>query len=333
MTPVIVASGRLCHTRFMQTWTEILMTDHETTERVFAAFERALAGPTPPSTTVVADALEYFTGYVERCHNHKEEDHLFPLAAQRGMPLDGGPLAVMIADHRRSEAALATFREAAGWYIGGRNDALPALSQAFAEYSAILKEHFWKENDILFPMARRILQAGDDDRVLAGIAAVEAAAGPEARTRYYALAASIVADCDMRDLSENLPPEVLAAMLNTLPVELSFVDADDRVRYFSHENHAKIFGRTRGAIGRAVQQCHPPKSVHKVTAILSAFKAGERSVAEFWLTLGGRMLHVRYFAVRSDEGRYLGCLETVQDITAIQKLTGERRLVDDALAV
>jgi DUF438 domain-containing protein len=105
------------------------------------------------------------------------------------------------------------------------------------------------------------------------------------------------------------------------------------VRYFSHENHPKIFGRTRGAIGRAVQQCHPPKSVHKVTAILNAFKAGERSVAEFWLTLGGRMIHVRYFAVRSAEGRYMGCLETVQDITGIQALTGERRLVDEALTV
>lgn len=317
----------------MQTWTEILMTDHETTERVFAAFERAVSGPTPPSTTVVADALEYFTGYVEKCHNHKEEDHLFPIAASLGMPMEGGPIAVMIADHRKSEEALAKFREAAGYYIAGRNDVLPVLKQAFEGYSAVLKEHFWKENDILFPMARRILEPADDQKVLAGIAAVEAAAGPDARAYYYALAARIVEACDMRDLSENLAPDVMAAMLNTLPVELSFVDADDRVRYFSHENHAKIFGRTRGAIGRAVQQCHPPKSVHKVTAILNAFKSGERNVAEFWLTLGGRMVHVRYFAVRSAEDKYMGCLETVQDITEIQKLTGERRLVDDALAV
>ncbi len=317
----------------MQTWTEILMTDHETTEKVFAAVERALAGPTPPSTTVVADALDYFTGYVERCHNRKEEDHLFPLAAERGVPLEGGPLAVMLADHRRSEEALAAFREAAGWYIAGRNDVLPTLTQAFEAYSSALKEHYWKENDILFPMVRGVLQDGDAQRVLDGITKVEAAAGPDARSRYYALAAQIVAACDMRDLSENLAPEVLAAMLNSLPVELSFVDADDRVRYFSHENHPKIFGRTRGAIGRAVQQCHPPKSVHKVNAILAAFKAGERSVAEFWLSLGGRMVHVRYFAVRSAEGGYIGCLETVQDITEIQQLTGERRLVDDALAV
>jgi DUF438 domain-containing protein len=332
MTAVIVPRRPCGDTISMQTWTEILMTDHETTERVFAAFERALGGTTPPSTTVVADALDYFTGYVERCHNHKEEDHLFPLAEQRGVPRSGGPLAVMIGEHRSSEEALAAFRAAATAYIAGHNDALPALAGTFKEYSEILKQHFWKENDILFPLARRVLQPGDDQIVLDGIAAVEAAAGPDTRERYYALAAQIVTACDMRDLSENLPPEILGAMLNTLPIELSFVDAEDRVRYFSHENHPKIFGRTRGAIGRVVQQCHPPRSVHMVNAILAAFRAGERSVAEFWLTLGGRMVHVRYFAVRSAEGNYMGCLESVQDITEIQKLTGERRLLNEALA-
>jgi PAS domain S-box-containing protein len=315
------------------TWPEILMTDHETTERVFAAFDQALNGPTPPSTSIVADALEYFTGYVERCHNHKEEDHLFPLAEQLGVPRDGGPLGIMIMEHRRSEETLALLRTFAADYISGRNDVLPGLRKAFSEYASILKEHFWKENDILFPMARRIFEAKDDARVLAGIAAVEGAIGPETRERYYALAAHIVETSQMRDLSENLPKDVLAALLNTLPIELSFVDADDRVRYFSHENHAKIFGRTRGAIGRLVEQCHPPKSVQKVKKILQAFRTGERTVAEFWLDMGGRKIHVRYFAVRSSEGKYMGCLETVQDITPIQRITGERRLVDEALAV
>jgi PAS domain S-box-containing protein len=249
------------------------------------------------------------------------------------VPRDGGPLAIMIMEHRKSEEALAALRMFAGAYINGRNDVLPAMTKAFEEYSTILKEHFWKENDVLFPMARRIFEGKDDEKVMAGIAEVEASCGPDTRERYYALAASIVEASQMRDLSENLPKEILAAMLNTLPIELSFVDADDRVRYFSHENHAKIFGRTRGAIGRAVDQCHPPKSVHKVKKILQAFKAGERSVAEFWLDFGGRTVHVRYFAVRSPEGKYLGCLETVQDISPIQAITGERRLVDDALAL
>jgi PAS domain S-box-containing protein len=314
-------------------WTELLMTDHETTERVFDAFDRALAGPSAPSTAIVTDALEYFTGYVERCHNHKEEDHLFPLLEASGMPRDGGPLGIMIADHRKSEEALAALRSAAAAYTAGSQDALASLRTAFSEYSGVLKEHFWKENDILFPMGRRILDDADDARVIKGIEAVEAGIGTDTRQRYYALARRIVDASEIQDLSAGLDADVLAAMLNTLPVEISFVDADDRVRYFSHENAAKIFPRTRGAIGRAVQQCHPPKSVHKVNAILESFKSGKRNVAEFWLDLGGRKVHVRYFAVRSAENRYMGTVETVQDITDIQQIRGERRLVDEALAV
>ena len=78
---------------------------------------------------------------------------------------------------------------------------------------------------------------------------------------------------------------MLAAILNTLPVELSFVDQDDRVRYFSHENGEKIFPRTRGAIGTAVQNCHPQKSVHLVERILADFKAGKREVAAHLVNL------------------------------------------------
>ncbi len=308
-------------------WTELLMADHEMTERVFDAFGRAL-GEGAPSPAIVTDALEYFTGYVERCHSHKEEDHLFPLLESRGMPVEGGPLAVMLMEHRHSAEALVTLKALAREYIAGHRDVLPDLRETFAEYSGVLKDHFWKENDILFPMARRVLGESDGARVAAGIAAVEASIGPDTRERYYALARRIIEGGDVRDLSENLPADVLAAVLNTLPIELSFVDADDRVRYFSHEHGAKIFPRTRGAIGRTVQQCHPPTSVDKVNAILASFKDGSRSVAEFWLDMRGRKIHVRYFAVRSSDGRYLGTLETVQDITPIQQLQGERRLLD-----
>ena len=111
---------------------------------------------------------------------------------------------------------------------------------------------------------------------------------------------------------------------------LSFVDADDRVRYFSHENGDKIFARTRGAIGTPVQNCHPRASLDKVTQILADFKAGRRQVAEFWIDLGPRKVHIRYFPVRDAGGRYLGCLEVVQDIAPIQKLDGQKRLLDEA---
>ena len=313
------------------TWTDLLMTDHETTERVFAAFERALAGPLQPSAAIVADALEYFTGYVEGCHSHKEEDHLFPLMEARGLPREGGPLAVMLMEHEQSGALLAELKGLAGAYVAGRVDVLPELRRVFTQYATVLKGHFWKENDILFPMARRVLSDGDMASIEAGIEAVEASLGSDTRRRYFALAERIVAESRVEDLSSGLEKHILAAMLNTLPIELSFVDAGDRVRYFSHEYQPKIFPRTRGAIGRLVQQCHPPKSVLNVNAILEAFKSGERDVAEFWLDMGPRKVHVRYFAVRSPEGEYLGTLETVQDIAPLQRITGQRRLVDDAL--
>jgi DUF438 domain-containing protein len=114
-----------------------------------------------------------------------------------------------------------------------------------------------------------------------------------------------------------------------LPVELSFVDENDTVRYFSHEHGTKIFGRTRGVIGMTVQNCHPKKSVHMVNRILEDFKAGKREVAEFFIDMGEKKINIRYFPVRDPGGRYLGCLEVVQDVTHIRSLEGQRRLLDD----
>ena len=79
-----------------------------------------------------------------------------------------------------------------------------------------------------------------------------------------------------------------------------------------------------------MNNCHPPKSLHLVNQILADFKAGRREVAEFWIDMSGRMIHIRYWPVRSDDGRYLGTLETVQDVTAIRRLTGEQRLLGPA---
>jgi len=312
-----------------QTWFELLMTDHETTEKVFEAVERALAAPGGPSPALLSDALEYFKGYVDGCHNKKEENHLFPLVEQRGIPRGGGPLGVMLMEHDQSRDTLPRLLDVAGRYLTGDRDALDDLRIAFSEYSSLLKNHFWKENDILYPMARRVMTAADAEAVVKGIEDTEATVGPDTRAKYYALADRIVTSGGVEDLSYGVERDVLAAILNTLPVELSFVDKDDTVRYFSHENGEKIFPRTRGAIGMAVQNCHPEKSLHLVNRILADFRAGRRKVAEFWIEMGGRKVHIRYFAVRSPKGEYLGTLEVVQDIGAIQALKGERRLLSE----
>ena len=126
---------------------------------------------------------------------------------------------------------------------------------------------------------------------------------------------------------ENIPTAVLEAILDTLPVEISFVDAEDTVRYYSHGDK-RIFRRTPAVIGRKVQNCHPQHSVHKVQQILDDFKVGRRGVAEFWINLHGRQVYIRYFAVRDEAGEYLGTLEATQDITEIKEIEGEKRLLD-----
>src|ERR1017187_10429532 len=126
--------------------------------------------------------------------------------------------------------------------------------------------------------------------------------------------------------------EQLIAIFSTLPVDLTFVDADDRVAFFS-EGPNRVFARSRAIIGRMVQNCHPPRSLDVVERILSDFRAGRQNVAEFWIQFVSRFVHIRYFAVRSEDGRYLGTLEVTQDVGPIRALEGERRLLEYAETV
>jgi uncharacterized protein len=126
---------------------------------------------------------------------------------------------------------------------------------------------------------------------------------------------------------EKLESELIEFMLNSMPVEISFVDENDEVRYFN-KNGDRIFPRPRTVIGKKVQQCHPKKSVDKVIEIIESFKNGKRDIANFWINLNGRLVYIRYFAVRDDNKKYLGTLEVSQDITDIKKIEGEKRLLD-----
>jgi hypothetical protein len=120
--------------------------------------------------------------------------------------------------------------------------------------------------------------------------------------------------------------EQINLMLTHLPVDLTFVDENDRVAYYSEGE--RIFPRSPAIIGREVRNCHPPKSVHIVNKILDAFKSGSRDTAAFWIELGGKFIYIRYFAVRNAKGYYRGTLEVSQDLTAIRKLEGQQRLLD-----
>ncbi len=116
-------------------------------------------------------------------------------------------------------------------------------------------------------------------------------------------------------------------VLKHLPVDITYVDENNEVKYYS-EGKERIFPRSPGIIGRKVQNCHPPSSVDTVNKIVSAFRDGSKDSADFWLNLGGRLIYIRYFAVRDIDGGYRGVVEVSQDITDIQKIEGERRLLD-----
>ena len=125
----------------------------------------------------------------------------------------------------------------------------------------------------------------------------------------------------------SLSKEEIEAILNALPVDISFVDANDAVKYFN-KAEKRIFVRTKAVIGRKVQLCHPQKSVHIVNKILETFKTGKKDMAEFWIAMDNRLIHIRYFAVRDKDGKYLGTMEVTQDLTDIKKIEGQKRLLD-----
>lgn len=132
-----------------------------------------------------------------------------------------------------------------------------------------------------------------------------------------------------QELFEDLDIETLLYVMDSLPVDVSFVDKDDTVTYFNLPADGRIFPRTKLDVGRKVQRCHPPKSVHVVQRILDDFRAKKRKSADFRIDLGGKFVHIRYFPVYDGNGDYYGTVEVTQDVTEIKRLEGEKRLLDE----
>ena len=121
--------------------------------------------------------------------------------------------------------------------------------------------------------------------------------------------------------------EQVNLLLKTLPVDITFVDEHDRVIFYNR-GEERVFPRSAGIIGREVKFCHPPKSVGTVLRIVESFRAGTQNEANFWFNYRGRLIYVRYFAVRDKDKNYKGVIEMSQDITDIQQISGERRLLE-----
>lgn len=203
------------------------------------------------------------------------------------------------------------------------SSAIPAL--------AAVEEMIFKEENILLPMSLQTLTENEWAEIWAvspkyGWCLVEP--GQDYRPQNAPAATPAVpTDGTIMMPSGHVTVEQLTSVLSTLPLDLTFVDADDRVAFFS-EGPDRIFARSKAIIGRKVQHCHPPSSVGVVDRILEDFKAGRQNVAEFWIDFHGKFVHIRYFAVRDGEGKYLGTVELTQDIAPLRRLEGERRLLE-----
>ncbi|MEE9611063.1 MAG: DUF438 domain-containing protein, partial [Desulfatiglandales bacterium] len=194
----------------------------------------------------------------------------------------------------------------------------------------------FKEEKILFPTSLEKLDPGDWIEILrdsddAGYVFIEKPAETDVLLKN--LQTALREEPVFQDNSITMPTGTiqlteLMYLLNTLPVDLTFIDKDDTVRYFS-EGKQRIFLRTKSIIGRKVQNCHPPQSVDVVEKILGAFKEGKKDSFDFWINSQGKLVYIRYFAVRDKDGQYVGTVEVSQDITEIKKLKGEKRLLDE----
>lgn len=252
-------------------------------------------------------------------HYERKENQLFPIMERHGLT---APPQVMWELHDDIRALLKKARtELTG-------DDVPATLETLNEFAVAVCDMIHKEENILFPMVFETFSDEDWAQVYAGeneIGYAWITPGTEwtpAQTdKIHTQTGEISLD------RGELEPHVINAILKSLPVDLSFVNAEDKVAYFS-QTEERVFPRSAGIIGRDVSKCHPPKSVHMVEQILKAFKAGERDIAEFWLELNGIFIHIRYYAVRDTDGTYLGCLEVSQDVTGIRALTGEQRLLN-----
>ena len=194
----------------------------------------------------------------------------------------------------------------------------------------------FKEENILFPMALETLTedewvkiADESEEIgfcLTGPAGVWKPVRHPLEVEKEAEATRSSSDGFIRFETGIVSLKQLETLLNHLPVDLTFIDENDVVRYFSHGKE-RIFARTKAVIGRTVQNCHPPQSVHVVEELLRDFKSGAKDVEDFWIQMGDKFIYIRYFAVRDEEGKYMGTLEFSQNVAEIRALEGQKRIM------
>ena len=275
-------------------------------------------------------------------HYARKENQLFPALETKSFT---GPSKVMWSKHNEIRALIKKTEAA---FVA---EDWSEMSGTLASLSGAVKKLIFLEEKILFPTAARKLNTSDWARIKKGELEIGYAWIKPSNLWDAQLAEAMTATMPAKivgpgspapepatkadgktggaiDLSRgSLTAEQIDLMLKALPFDITFVDENDRVRYYS-DTAERIFPRSPEIIGRAVQNCHPPKSVHVVNAIVQAFKDKKRDSADFWIQRGGAFVLIRYFPVYDASGAYRGIIEVSQEVSKIKSLEGERRLLD-----
>ncbi|NLJ40558.1 MAG: DUF438 domain-containing protein [Clostridiales bacterium] len=261
-------------------------------------------------------------------HYSRKENLAFPYLEHAGIT---APPKVMWGVDDEIRAQLKEVRELLEDYKGNKDE----IFQKGEEAVDRVKEMVFKEEKILFPLLTDTLTEDewlaiyrDSDEFGYTFITPRAKWSPErVDLKKEQPESSVDSDVIHFDSGVMTVREV-EALFNTLPVDITFIDKDDRVKYFSQSSE-RIFARAKSVIGRTVQNCHPPSSVHIVDKIVKDFKSGAKDHEDFWIRMGEKYVLIRYFAVRDEEGEYMGTMEVSQDIAPLQKIQGERRLLSE----
>lgn len=262
-------------------------------------------------------------------HYQRKEYLIFPYLEKLGIT---GPPKVMWGKHDEIRELLNGCLEILNMPGISKEELLASTEMVFKPALKGVSEMTGKEEEILFPMLMDALSSGDwyeiqKQSVEIGFCLYD----PPTDWKPEGIKTESINEVQKEGGSIQLPSgnflvEELLAILNTVPFDMTFVDKNDKVKYFT-QGKERIFQRNRAILNRDVRHCHPPASAHIVDKILNDFKSGKQSRAPFWINIKGKFIHIEYFALRNEAGEYLGTLEVSQDLTGYRNLEGEQRIL------
>jgi DUF438 domain-containing protein len=263
-------------------------------------------------------------------HYQRKENLVFPYLEKNNIT---GPPKVMWGKHDEIREQLKGCIEVLRTLGLKKQDLDDSLEVLFYPALKAVEDMVQKEEEILFPMCMDVLTTEDwwnihNQTLAIGFTLYDPQVQwkPDGFTKDEKETAVSTINDSIQLPSGSFTANEIRAILNTAPVDMTFVDRNDKVKYFTQGKH-RIFTRSRSILNRDVRMCHPPGSVHIVERIIEDFKSGKASHAPFWIQLKERFIHIEYYALRDENDEYLGTLEVSQDLTDLRKLEGEQRIL------